>query len=149
MAPTPAHHIGYPVDRLLAVIDDPARAASAMAALRGSGIPTRDLEVLRGEEGADRMDGTGAVSGAMGRIRKALAFTMADQLVDFAWYEAALRDGRTVVMARVRGDPAKATAVATLKAHGAHFVNYYGRFATEEVVRWRGPEPDVAAILKR
>ena len=72
-----------------------------------------------------------------------------DQLVDFAWYEWALRDGRAVVMVRVRGDAPKAHASAVLDRHGAHFVNYYGRFATEEISRWRGPEPDVAAILKR
>ena len=80
------------------------------------------------------MDGTGDVSGAMGRIRRALAFTLMDQLVDFAWYEWALRDGRAVVMVRVRGDAPKAHARAVLERHGAHFVNYYGRFATEEIV---------------
>jgi hypothetical protein len=72
-----------------------------------------------------------------------------DQLVDFAWYEWALRDGRAVVMVRVRGDAPKAAAQSILARHEAHFVNYYGRFATEEVVRWRGPEPDVSDILKR
>lgn len=32
---------------------------------------------------------------------------------------------------------------------GGHFVNYYGRFATEEIDRWRGPEPEVASLVKR
>jgi hypothetical protein len=141
--------IDYPTNRLLAVIDDPAEAATALAELRADGIATRDLEILRGEAGADRMDGTGDVSGAMGRIRRALAFTLMDQLVDFAWYEWALRDGRAVVMVRVRGDAPKAKAAATLGRHAAHFVNYYGRFATEEISRWRGPEPDVSGLLKR
>ena len=66
--------------------------------------PTRDLDVLRGEEGADRMDGTGAVSGWLGRLRRAFDFTLMDQLVDFAAYERALRDGRAVVMVHVHGD---------------------------------------------
>ena len=61
---SPPHRaIGYPTNRLLAVIDDPSSAASAMSELTGSGIATSDLELLRGDEGADRMDGTGEVSG--------------------------------------------------------------------------------------
>ena len=100
--------IGYPTNRLLAVVDDPAEAAAAMAELQAGGIPTRDLEILRGDEGADRMDGTGGVSGWLGRLRRAFDFTLMDQLVDFAAYERALRDGRAVVMVHVHGDAPKA-----------------------------------------
>jgi hypothetical protein len=66
-----------------------------------------------------------------------------------AWYDAAIRAGHAVVMAKVRGDDRKAEAVRILLEHGGHFVNYYGRFATEEVVRWQGPEPVVSDLLKR
>jgi hypothetical protein len=141
--------IGYPTNRLLAVIDDPTAAAAAMAELQASGIATHDLEILRGEEGADRVDGTGDVSGWLGRLRRAFDFTLMDQLVDFAWYEWALRDGRAVVMVRVHGDEPKAAAHAIVRRHGGHFINYYGRFATEEMALWRGPEPDVANVLRR
>ena len=44
--------IGYPTNRLLAVIDDPAEGAAALAELTAVGIATRDLEILRGDEGA-------------------------------------------------------------------------------------------------
>jgi hypothetical protein len=141
--------IGYPTNRLVAVIDDPAEAAAAMAELTAAGIPTRDLDVLRGEEGADRMDGTGAVSGWLGRLRRAFDFTLMDQLVDFAAYERALRDGRAVVMVHVHGDAPKAAAHEILKRHRAHFVNYYGRFATEELDLWHGPEPDIPGYFRR
>jgi len=141
--------IGYPTNRLLAVIDDPTRAAAAMSELQSSGIATPDLEILHGDEGADRMDGRGAVSGRLGRLRRAFDFTLMDQLVDFAAYERALRDGRAVVMVRVLGDAPKAAAHATLKAHGGHFINYYGRLSTEELDVWRGPEPDIPGYLRR
>src|SRR6476660_4331288 len=36
--------IDYPTNRLLAVIDDPAEAAAALAELRTGGIATKDLE---------------------------------------------------------------------------------------------------------
>src|SRR5436190_14199755 len=148
-APEPRRAIGYPTNRLLAVIDDPADAAAAMADLGASGIAVRDLELLRGDEGADRVDGTGEVSGWIGRLRRAFDFTLMDQLVDFAAYERALRDGRAVVMVHVHGDAPKETVRGVLKRHGGHFINYYGRFATEEMDMWHGAEPDIPGHLRR
>jgi hypothetical protein len=141
--------IGYPVDRLLAVIDDPAAAASAAADLAAAGIPTSDISLLRGDEGADRLDGTGAANGRSARLRRLVDFTVADQLVDMAWYEQAVREGRVVLMIRARGDARKRAALEVLRRHDAHFINFYGRFATEEIARWRGPEPAVQSLLKR
>lgn len=141
--------IGYPVDRLLGVIDDPADAAAVASDLTAAGIPTRDITLLRGDEGADRLDGTGAANGPSARLRRLVDFTIADQLVDMAWYEQAVRDGKVVVMVRVRGDAPKRAALDVLRRHGAHFMNFYGRFATEEISRWRGPEPALQSLLKR
>jgi predicted O-methyltransferase YrrM len=141
--------IRYPTNRLLAVVDDPTEAAAASAELAAAGVATRDLEILRGDEGADRMDGTGEVSGWLGRLRRAFDFTLMDQLVDFAVYERALRDGRAVVMVHVHGDAPKVAAQRILKSHGGHFINYYGRFATEELDMWRGPEPEIPGYLRR
>jgi hypothetical protein len=141
--------IGYPTDSLLAVLPDPEAAAAAAAGLKAAGIPDRDITILRGAEGADRLDGTGARNGVIARLRRLVSFTIMDQLVDMALYERAVRDGQVVLMAKVRGDDRKAAAIATLRGHGAHFINYYGRFATEEVERWRGPEPEVSGLLRR
>jgi hypothetical protein len=141
--------IGYPKNRLVAVLDDPAQAAAALAELRRVGVPTRDLEILRGPEGADRLDGMGEVQGGVARIRRWVDFTLMDQLPDFAHYEFALRDGRAVVMVRVRDDATKAAVLQVLRRHGGHFINYYGRFATEEHDLWRGPEPDISDLLRR
>jgi hypothetical protein len=141
--------IRYPTNRLLAVIDDATAAALAVAELEAGGIAARELEVLRGTEGADRVDGTGAASGWRGRLRRAVDFTLMDQLVDFAAYERALRDGRAVVMVHISGDAPKRAAYEVLKRHGGHFINYYGRFATEELDMWRGPEPDIPGYLRR
>jgi len=141
--------IRYQTNRLLAVVDDPTEAVAAIAELAAAGVATRDLEILRGDEGADRMDGTGEVSGWLGRLRRAFDFTLMDQLVDFAVYERALRDGRAVVMVHVHGDAPKVAAQRILKSRGGHFINYYGRFATEELDMWRGPEPEVPGYLRR
>jgi rhodanese-related sulfurtransferase len=71
-----------------------------------------------------------------------------DQLVDMAIYEQAVREGQLVVMVKARGQR-KAAAIRVLREHGGHFMNYYGRFATEEVERWHGPEPKVPGLLRR
>lgn len=141
--------IGYPTDHLLAVIPDPREAAAAGAELGATGIPDRDVTILRGEEGADRLDGTGRAHGLLARLRRVTSFTVMDQLVDMAVYERAVRDGAVVLMVRARGDRTKAAAIDVVRRHGGHFINYYGRFATEEIERWRGPEPDIPSVMRR
>jgi hypothetical protein len=144
-----AGFIGYPTGHLLAAFRDPTQAASAAAGMGALGIPDGDVSILRGEEGARRLDGTGAAHGVAGRTRRVVSFTLMDQLPDMAYYERAVRDGGAVVMLRPRGDARKAAALALLRATGGHFINYYGRFATEELERWRGPDPDIPALMKR
>jgi hypothetical protein len=141
--------IGYPTDSLLGVLPDAEAAARAAAALKAAGVSDRDITILRGDESASRFDPTGAIHGLLARVRRIVSFTVMDQLPDMAWYDAAIRAGHAVVMAKVRGDDRKAEAVRILRDHGGHFVNYYGRFATEEIVRWQGPDPAVSDLLKR
>jgi hypothetical protein len=145
----PSRFIGYPTDGLLGVVESGAIAAQVAAALKASGIPDRRISVMRGDESASRFDPTGAIHGIATRIRRLVSFTVMDQLPDMAWYEAAIRAGGAVVMVKIRGDERKAGAIRILRDHGAHFINYYGRFATEEVVRWQGPDPEVSDLLKR
>jgi hypothetical protein len=141
--------IGYPFDRMLAAFHDPAQAASAAAAVRATGIRDGDIAILRGSEGAQRLDGSGAANGLVSRVRRAVDFTMMDQLVDFAHYEGAVRAGGATVMVKVRGDGPKAAVARALEANGGHFINYYGRFATEEISRWQGPEPSISELMRR
>lgn len=145
----PGRFIGYPTDHLLAAFRDVTDATAASAEIVGTGIPTEAVSVLRGTEGADRLDGTGSANGWLARARRLVSFTMMDQLPDMAMYERAVRDGGAVVMVRVRGDERMAAVADVLRRHGGHFINYYGRFATEEVERWRGPEPSIPSVLKR
>jgi len=140
--------IGYPTDSLVSVLPAPESAAATAAALRAAGIQDRDITILRGPEGADRLDGTGAVNGVIARLRRLVSFALMDQLVDMAIYEQAVRDGQVVVMVKARGQR-KTAAIDAVRQHGGHFINYYGRFATEEIERWRGPEPRVAGLLRR
>jgi hypothetical protein len=144
-----ASFIKYPRGHLYAVIDGPGAGARAVAALVAAGIDPNRIEILRGDTAADAFDGTGTRHGALARVRRTVEFTLMDQMPDFAWYEAAIREGRTVVSVRTNDGSVARQAADVLIDHGAHFVNYFGRFATEEMGRWRGPEPRVPDYLRR
>jgi hypothetical protein len=105
--------------------------------------------MLRGSEGAARIDATGTRTGVRARLRQILSFTLVDQMPDFVLYEAAVLDGRTVLAVPLGSDEDRPAAIRIFHEAGAHFVNFYGRFATEEIVPWRGPELDIPALLRR
>ena len=141
--------IAYPNRAVVAVVDDPSQAEAAAADLRTAGFDDDTVTVLQGPEVADRIDGMGRAHGIGSRLRRLLAFTVMDQLPDFVLYERALRDGRSVLIVRAPGDADKRRAHDILRKRGGHFSNYYGRFATEELDLWRGPEPDIPGVLRR
>jgi hypothetical protein len=136
-------------NRLMAVADTPDAAAAAAAALTRAGFAADAVMVLRGGQDADRIDSLGNVGGRWARIRRLLWFTLADQVVDLAVYVAALRDGRTVISVLARDDAEKDRAKRALAAAGAHFMNFFGRFATEDVAPWRGKELPLPPYLRR
>ena len=136
-------------NRLMAVLDTAGAAEAAVSALEREGFGSDAVMVLAGEGDAERIDSLGNVGGAWARARRLLSFTLADQVVDLAVYVAALRDGRTVVSVLVSGDTARERAKRALAGSGAHFVNFFGRFATEDIVPWRGPELPLPTWLRR
>ena len=136
-------------NRLMAVLDTADAAAAATAALAREGFSGDVVLVLRGDRDADRIDSLGNRGGLLVRARRLLSFTLADQAVDLAVYLAALRDGRTVLSVLVSGGDAKDRARRALAGAGAHFVNFFGRFATEDVAPWRGPELPLPPWLRR
>jgi hypothetical protein len=138
----------YPTGFLLAVIDDPAIAAVAAAAIVAEGIPADHVEAISGDGAEDRMDLLAADS-LITRFMSGVRFMTMDQQPDFALYAAALRDGRAIIAVKVRDRTVQMRVAERLAAAGAHFINYYGRVATEEITRWRGPELPLPGWLRR
>ena len=144
--PTPA---GRPTDltrRVLAVFDDREAADRAAAAARRAGA--RVVERLEGEAMADAIDATGHRRGVLAQVGRAIQFSVEDQMPALAWYEAALRDRRVVLAIPTAGREQTLAIVAVLEVAGGHFINRFGRLATEEFARWRGPEPRVPGVLR-
>jgi hypothetical protein len=119
------------------VFDDPTRSADAARRLVAAGIPDADITLLRGEEGARVIDSSGSQSWAQRAVRIS-QYLSADSSADFVIYDKALREGRAVVAARIRDRSLMPAAIAAMRDAGAHFINFYGRFQTEEIDRWRG-----------
>jgi hypothetical protein len=136
-------------NRLLAVLDQANAATQAAGALRRAGFPADAVTVLQGDADADRIDSLGKAGGRWAQARRLLSFTVMDQMVDLAVYEAALRDGRTVIAVHARAAADRERAKHVLAAAGAHFMNFFGRFATEDVARWRGEELPIPPFLRR
>ena len=136
-------------NRLMAVLDTDDAAATAVTALAREGFSGEAVLVLRGGRDADRIDSLGNVGGTWARVRRLLSFTLADQMVDLAVYVAALRDGRTVLSVLAPAGEARERARQALAGAGAHFVNFFGRFATEDIVPWRGRELPLPPWLRR
>jgi len=143
-----AAFIGYPHRQVLAVFDSLTDGEAAGTALRTLGIPSGSVERSAGAADADRFDASGVQHGLIGRARRAMQFSLMDQLPALAWYEAALRDGRAVVAVRTEDRASTLAVVEALRAAGGHFINRFGRLATEEFARWRGPEPRVPSLMK-
>ncbi len=141
--------INYPTNRLLAVIDDPAAAEAAVWALAAAGVDPKAIERLSGPDDARRLDGLGGSNGPVSRALRAVQFMTMDQMPDFLLYETAIRMGRTVLAVAEPNAARRREAVGILRAAGAHFINWYGRFATEEISLWLGPEPDIAGVWRR
>jgi hypothetical protein len=146
--PRPRRTFRYPTDHLLAVLDDPAEGASVVAAIVGLGVAPGDAEALAGDGADDRLDLL-AKDSLVQRAMTAVRFMTMDQAPDFALYLAALRDGRAVVAVHAPDATLRGRVVEVLKAHGAHFLNFYGRVATEEITRWRGDELPLPGWLRR
>jgi hypothetical protein len=130
-------------NRLLAVLDRRPDADAAVEALTQVGIAAEHVTVLHGESGLARVRARNQAGGARARTLRLLSFIAADQAVDLAWYEAALADGRAVVLVHAPDAAHRASAVDALRQAGGHFMNHYGRFATEDIAPWRGERPPV------
>jgi hypothetical protein len=143
-----ARFIGYPNRQVLGVFDADPSADRAVAALAAAGVPATEIQRFSGAADAERFDATGERHGIGARIRRIVQFSLMDQLPAMAWYEAALRQGRSVVAVRTTTRAETKRAVDAMRAAGGHFINRFGRLATEEFVRWQGPEPPVASVMK-
>lgn len=144
-----ARFLGSARGRLLAVVDTKAALDAITAALTEAGVAETAIEIFSGDDGAKAFDGRGERNGPAARLLRTVQFTLMDQMPDFAYYEAAAREGRFVLSVKARGGVQTKRTVEILRQHGAHFINRFALFQTEEYERWHGKEPDLPGFMRR
>lgn len=125
---------GFPEDAVLGVIDDADQVSGAVDALKAAGFPEDKILVLAGEKGVERIDPTGEGHGWRGRLIRASQVLGAEREQTDRHVQE-LRAGHLVVgVWGVVDEEKKTHAREVLAAHGGHFINYYSRWATHELV---------------
>jgi hypothetical protein len=131
-------------DKVLAVFNDRRQAKNAMRELSKAGFGADDVELLASRASSELIDASGLRGGLWRRVKRLIDFSQADQSVDLAVYEAALRQGRAVVAVHVPDRDDRDRAVAVLEAEGGHFINYFGVMTTQQILPWRGEDYPVS-----
>jgi hypothetical protein len=126
---------GYPTHHVLGVIDTHEQAERAVEALTRGGFLESEIHVATGPIAADRVHATTGRAGLANlAIRIAERLGVADDEMETkASYEAALREGHFLLLVAAATDARKERAAQLLREHGAHSVNYMGRFTREEI----------------
>jgi hypothetical protein len=124
----------------MSVLPSPVAADAAIAALERAEFSADAIRVFVGEEAALRIDGRGKHHGIAARLYRLIQFTQMDQAPDFRRYELEARRGHPVIAVKETDPTRRRTARAILRASGAHFTNFYGRFFTETLDPFTGPD---------
>ena len=123
----------YPMQQLVAVLDDGTGVDEALQQLRQIGVDLSAVHVLSGTEGAALLDRRGERHGPKARLLRLLQWTASENDA-LEMHDRALQDGGHVLYVPVRGEGRKGRVAEALRAAGGHHLVYFGRFTTEK--RW-------------
>ena len=123
--------IGYPTDNLFAIIDNIDNAQKALQALSAVGFAD-EIQVFHGEEGALRIDASGAKHGRLAQLRR-LHQQVTVEREHAERYEQTVLQGHCVIAVHISDLERLEQARQILKEYGGHFINYYGRFGIRKL----------------
>ena len=122
----------YPLNRVVAIIDDAPDLGLALADLGSAGYDVSKVNVLSGLRGAMLLDPSGVRHGLRGRFlrwRQQHAYE-ADAL---QVHTKALVNGRHVMYVPVNGDQERQRVLDVLRARGGHHLLQFRRWTIEEI----------------
>ena len=129
--------VQYPTNRVVAILDTQDQTACAVDALVQGGFLESEVELLRGNEEADRLGGgtgRGGLQDWFIRLTGSVGLKNAETEMKDR-YEQALRDGNTVLAILTPTDDRKDRAAQILKECGGRFINFFGRLNVERITR--------------
>ena len=129
--------IPYPTNRVVGTIADGTSAHAAIDALLKAGVAREDIDLLHGDDDAQRLDATGEDHGFLAQFQRTLLRTAAsvEEHKHLMHHIEDVREGRFVVMVLAKERSKREVAADILNAHGAEFIGFYGRWA------WQGFTP--------
>ena len=118
-----------PTNKVVGVVDVDGDAEAALLACRNAGYTTDEIELLTGQEGAQRIDASGVMVHVFLSTQRVPAFY--DAPVIGRRIEEELLAGHHLIGVTAKDGEARERAREILKSHGGHFINFYGRWAAE------------------
>lgn len=126
--------IPYPTNRVVGTVADAGKAQAAVDALLRAGFDRKDIDILHGEQDLQRLDPTGAEHGFLAQFQRTLirAFEL-EEFKHLTHHVEDVRAGRFVIMVLTKRRVLRVVASDILHKHGARFVEFYGRWACEDL----------------
>jgi hypothetical protein len=120
-----------PADHILAIILDPDQATGIVETLKRNGFSPNDIGVLSGMEDAAKLDAACGKKGFFAKLATA-GVDLGDRDTDYIkQYRRAVLNGRTVMAVAAKDNDARDRARQILRAGGARFITFFGRFVTQ------------------
>jgi len=126
--------IPYPMNRVVGIVDSVGDTQGALRDLQAAGFTADEIRVLTAEQGAHRIDVNGDEHGPLAHVVRSVQELLGDYDIEHATrYQQELLTGHfgIGVIARDAEDRGKVRQI--LKEHHGHFINYYGRWAMENL----------------
>ena len=111
-----------------------ADAQATLRDLKTAGLTAAQIRVLTGEEGAHRIDVEGDEHGPLAHIVRSTQKLLGDdEIQDAARYEKDLLADHFGIGVVANDEEDRDKVRHILKAHHGHFINFYGRWAIENL----------------
>jgi len=157
-------YISYPTNRVVGTVGDDGKAKTAIDALLRAGFARHDIDILHDEKDLKRLDPTGAEHGFFAQFQRTLIRALdLEEFKHLTHHVDDVRAGRFVIMVLAKRRAQRIVAADILHRHGADFVEFYGRWACEDLPStaqrspeeipalfaqaWNDRDPDALALL--
>jgi diadenosine tetraphosphate (Ap4A) HIT family hydrolase len=128
-------HLFALVNRVTGLFDNEDSVSETVKALEADGVPTDDIDLFIGEQGAKSLDLSGKDHGRVRRWLRSLEASVGDERETNKRINDALHSGATLLSVKVRsrknGDKDRALQVLR-KLHG-HEIHYWGPWSFDDV----------------
>lgn len=131
----------YPTNHLVGVVDTPEGVKATLDDLHAAGFPEECLQCYCKEDGARRIDFTSSHHQTLAKFVRVVEHAVeslehaVEHFGDESDFKARNKEelslGHFLVEVRATDDGDRHRAREILKVHGAHYINYFGRWCVE------------------